>query len=303
MQAQITLRSDLIGATDRSAELFESSTHVLTMNVTVGIEATPCLTSTDVFVRDQDGNYVVNGREVVTGGTLSLTLTAFDFDRLPICRSTLQVEVELSQLSGRSNTSLPMQHQHDNTYQLTLPSSWIGDPGLYTLWIHGGAVTIHFAVVGTSKNQIYLVAGLSGVAAVLLVVFVVLVYRGRGSWKTRVAKVSMPLFSIGLVSLEVWDVYGDYFSYRSFLERRAIAATAWMEQLMIPYTLFSGLSGIVSVISIGLKVRIFVGFVARVLGRAAAVLDHEQEQADMKKAMAALVLVALFEDLPMGKPS
>ncbi len=113
----------------------------------------------------------------------------------------------------------------------------------------------------------------------------------------------MPLFVLGAVSLEVWDVYGDYFSYRSFLERRAIAATVWMEQLMIPYTLCSGLAGLVSLVSIGLKLRVFVGFVARMLGRMPAVLEHEQELADLKQQMAALSLVALFEDLPMGTPS
>ena len=273
------------------------------MTVEATIEAAVQLSSADVRVQDQDGNDVVDGSEVVTGGTLTLTLTAFDFERLQICRTSLQIDVVLSELSGRSNSTLPMLHQYGNTYEVTLPSSWIGDPGLYTLWIGGGAVTIHFAAVATSKNQIYLVAGLSGVAVVLLVVFVALVYRGQGSWKTRIAKVSMPLFSIGAVSIEVWDVYGDYFSYRSFLERRAIAATAWLEQLMIPYTLFFGLSSIASVVSIGLKLRIFVEFVARVLGRAAAVLDHEQERADLNKKMAALVLVALFEDLPMGMPA
>jgi hypothetical protein len=285
------------------SDLFELNTSRLEMPVEVTIEAAVRPTSADVRVEDQDGNDVVDGGEVVTGGTLTLTLSAFDFERLPICRTTLQVAAELSQLSGRSNKSLPMQHQYDNSYRLTVPSSWIGDPGSYTLWIHGGAVTIHFAAVATSKKQIYLVAGLSGVAVVLLGIFVVLVYRGQGSWKTRVQKVAMPLFGIGAVSLEVWDVYGDYFSYRSFLERRAIAATVWMEQLMIPYTLCSGLAGLVSLVSIGLKLRIFVGFVARMLGRVQAVLDHEQELADLKQQMAALSLVALFENLPMGKPS
>jgi hypothetical protein len=77
-----------------------------------------------------------------------------------------------------------------------------------------------------------------------------------------------------------------------------------MEQLMLPYTIFFGLSCVVAVISIGLKLKIFVGFVGRMLGWAASArLDHEQERVDLKKKMAALVLVALSEDLPMGMPS
>ena len=72
---------------------------------------------------------------------------------------------------------------------------------------------------------------------------------------------------------------------------------------MIPYTLCSGLAGLVSLVSIGLKLRVFVGFVARMLGRVPAMLEHEQDLTDLKQQMAALGLVALFEDLPMGTPS
>ena len=110
----------------------------------------------------------------------------------------------------------------------------------------------------------------------------------------------MPVFSVGTVALEVWDVYGDYFSYRSFMENRAVAATAWREQLMVPFTLFFGLSCIVSVVSIGLKLKVFVGFARRMLGHASATLDHEQQLADLRRGMVALCLVGLCEDLPMG---
>jgi uncharacterized protein with PQ loop repeat len=194
-----------------------------------------------------------------------------------------------------------MLHQDDNTYHAELPSSWISESGPYTLWIDGGAVAIHFVAAESSKNQVYLAGGLSAVGAVLLIVFVVLVYRGQGSWKKRAEKVAMPVFSVGTIAVEVWDVYGDYFSYRSFVEHLNVATTAWMEQLMLPYTIFFGLSCIVAVISIGLKLKIFVTFVARMVGRAASArLDHEDERADLKHKMAAHVLVAINEDLPMG---
>jgi hypothetical protein len=197
-----------------------------------------------------------------------------------------------------------MQHQDGNTYQAEVPSSWISKPGPYTLWIDGDAIVIHFVAAESSKNQLYLAAGLSAVGGVTLIVFAVLIYRGQGSWKQRAEKVAMPVFSVGTVALEVWDVYGDYVSYRSFVERLNVDATAWMEQLMLPYTIFFGLSCVVAVISIGLKLKIFVGFVGRMLGWAASArLDHDQERVDLKKKMAALVLVALSEDLPMGTAS
>jgi uncharacterized protein with PQ loop repeat len=285
-------------------QVFEQGSDELMMAVEVTIEAAVVVTKEDVRVVDREGNSVSDGGEVVIGRALSVTVTAFDFERLPIRRTALQIGVQLSQLSGSSNNTLPMQHQDGNTYQAEVPSSWISKPGPYTLWIDGGAIEIHFVVAESSKNQLYLAAGLSGVGAVLLIVFAVLVYRGQGSWKQRAEKVAMPVFSVGTVALEVWDVYGDYVSYRSFVERLNADATAWMEQLMLPYTIFFGLSCVVAVISIALKLKIFVGFVGRMLGWAtSAMLDHDQERVDLKKKMAALVLVALSEDLPMGAES
>jgi hypothetical protein len=241
---------------------------------------------------------------VVIGGALSVTVTAFDFERLPICRTALQIGIQVSQLSGSSTNTLPMQHQDGNTYQAEVPSSWISKPGPYTLRIGGDAIMIHFVAAESSKNQLYLAAGLSAVGAVLLIVFAVLVYRGQGSWMKRAEKVAMPVFSVGTVVLEVWDVYGDYVTYRSFVERLNVDAIAWMEQIMLPYTIFFGLSCVIAVISIGLKLKIFVGFVGRMLGWAASArLDHDQDRVDLKKKMAALVLVALSEDLPMGTAS
>jgi hypothetical protein len=97
-----------------------------------------------------------------------------------------------------------MQHQDGNTYQVVLPSSWISEPGLYTLRIQtqidGGAIEIRFVAVESSKEQLYLAAGLSAVGAVLLIVFAVLVYRGQGSWKQRAERVAMPVFSVGAVA-------------------------------------------------------------------------------------------------------
>ena len=93
----------------------------------------------------------------------------------------------------------------------------------------------------------------------------------------------MPIFNAGNIALEVWDVYGDYFSYRHFVERRQLVEVSWMAPLFIPYTLFFGVACIVSLVSIVLKLKIFTGFVMRMLGRAADVLDHRQQLADLKQ--------------------
>ena len=52
------------------------------MAVEVTIEAAVIVTKDDVRVIDREGNGVTDGREVVIGRALSVTVTAFDFERL-----------------------------------------------------------------------------------------------------------------------------------------------------------------------------------------------------------------------------
>jgi hypothetical protein len=193
----------------------------------------------------------------------------------------------------------------DSIYAGDIPGSWLLNPGSFYVNVTGAGLefAIWFEVVEQDKKLVYLAAGLSAVAAVLLLLGAFLVYRGEGSWKARLTKVAMPIFNAGNIALEVWDVYGDYFSYSLFVERRQLVEVSWMAPLFIPYTLFFGMACIVSLASIVLKLKIFTGFVMRMLGRAMNVLDHRQQLADLKQKMLALVLVASLEDLPMGAPS
>ena len=205
LRSWIEVNSSMRGRSD----LFERGSSSLQMAVVVIIEAAVALTTVDVLVVDQDGDAVADSSKVETGSALTLTASAFDSDRLPICRTTLLIAVELSQPSGARNNTLPMQHQYGNTYQVVLPTSWIVAPGPYTLWIDSGAVMVQFTATDESMNDLYLAAGLAATVAVLLILFVVLVYRGQGSWKKRVTSVLKPVASVGTVSMEVWDIYGD----------------------------------------------------------------------------------------------
>jgi hypothetical protein len=192
-----------------------------------------------------------------------------------------------------------------STYGAEITGSWILDPGSFDLNVSSADshFAIRFEAVQQDPKLIYLAAGLSVVAALLLLLAVFLVYRGQGSWRTRVTKVLMPIVSVGNVALEVWDIYGDYFSYRQFVERIQLVEVPWLTQLYIPYSLFFGLACLASVAAILLKLKVFVGFVARMLGQAAAVLDHRQQLADAKKQMIALIVVGSLENLPLGAPS
>jgi hypothetical protein len=102
------------------------------------------------------------------------------------------------------------------------------------------------------------------------------------------------------VEAQVWDIYGDYYSYSSVLDHRKIAGTAWMDRLMMPFTIFFGIACIVSLVSIALKLKIFVGFAKRLFEHAAVRAELDGAVSDLKNAIIAKSLVGLLEDLPMG---
>ena len=134
-------------------DLFENSTSNLELVVQVTIEAAVSVAVSDVRVQTSDREDVAPGSLVIVGDTLTVTVSAFDYERLPIARSALQL---LAELSGVTKNAVPVQHHDGNTYRAVLPSSWIGDPGEYTLRVDGFEIT-KFTV--TKTNQSLIVAG------------------------------------------------------------------------------------------------------------------------------------------------
>jgi hypothetical protein len=285
------------------ADLFENGTSSLELVVEVTIVAEVSLPHSEVVVRTAEQDIVGDGGSVTAGSSLSVRVNAMDFEGLAITRPDLRITMSLSTSDARFAKRASLLFVSGSTYGGEIPGSWVPDPGNFGLSLSGtdSEFGIHFEVVQQDRKVIYLATGLSAVVAVLLLCAAFLVYRSHGSWRSRVTKVLMPILNVANVALEVWDIYGDYFSYQQLAERRQLVEVPWMAQLYIPYTLFFGLACIASITAILLKLRIFVGFVARTLGgRADAVLDHEQQLADLKKQMAAFVLVGSLEDLPMG---
>ncbi len=294
-----------ITSTMRTAEpnvVFQNATDKLLMAVELTIVAEVWLPHSAVVVQTGDGVALTDRGSVPVGSSLSVRVNTVDYEGLAITRPDLRMTLSLVSSDGRVAKRASLLFLTGSTYGAEITGSWILDPGSFGLSV-GNAdsdFTIRFEAVEQDPKLIYLAAGLSVVAALLLLLAVFLVYRGQGSWRMRVTKVLMPIVSVGNVALEVWDIYGDFFSYRQFVERIQLIEVPWLTQLYIPYTLFFGLGCIASVAAILLKLKVFVGFVARMLGQAAAVLDHQQKLADAKKQMIALIVVGSLEDLPLG---
>jgi hypothetical protein len=132
------------------------------MDTQVMIEATALLMTQDIQVLTRDAQQLTYGSEVPINDMLTVTANVYDYERLRICRTALLIKVELSQFSSEPNRTQLMQHFDGNTYRTELPSSWIEQPGRYTLWIDGGAVTIEFTVAQSSAS-VYIAAGIGSV--------------------------------------------------------------------------------------------------------------------------------------------
>jgi hypothetical protein len=140
------------------ADLFENGTSSLELVVEVTIEAAVSLTKSDVRVQTKGGEAVAEGSKVVVGDALTVTASAFDYERLPIARKSLQIAAELS--SGARNHSVLVQHLDGEEYRVELPSTWIDEPGEYTLRVDG--VEMHFTVTQASES-LYVAAGIAAV--------------------------------------------------------------------------------------------------------------------------------------------
>jgi hypothetical protein len=293
--------------------LFELGTSVLTMAVEVLIEAAPYLIASDVTVQTSDEEQLANGAEVNYGDAITVIAQAFDFERLAICRKGLPILAILSASSGQQPKSVLLDHQSAwtacNWFALQLPDGWIDEPGSYLLRVASviqgvevDGVVISFVVVDSRNKQKYVAAGIAAAVALVVLTTAVLVYKGQGSFKERAKKYFKPVLTTVTTSLEVWDMYGDYYSYRSFVESKASYSVKWLETLMTPYTVFFGISCIVSAVAIGLKIQIFVGFVNRIRQNRVhdALADQIYERANLKRKLLVALLLGLLEDLPMG---
>jgi hypothetical protein len=132
------------------------------------IVADVSLEQDDATVQTADGSVLGVEAEVPAGSKLTVTVSAFDYERLPISRPGLQIAMRLTM----GDTTKPLfkgaaslVHLAGNKYRAEVPGTWLVDAGSYHLAItsstNSGA-TLKFTV-SSSRQSLYIALGISSV--------------------------------------------------------------------------------------------------------------------------------------------
>jgi hypothetical protein len=147
-------------------QVFEQGSNELAMIVELSIISDVSLELKDVTVQTADASALGAGGEVAVGSKLIVTVVAFDYERLPISRRDLQIEMSLEMMGDtqvfKGNTKLAF--WADNKYRAEVPPTWIEVAGSYHIKIASASsnVTLHFTV-SSSKQSLYIALGISSV--------------------------------------------------------------------------------------------------------------------------------------------
>jgi hypothetical protein len=175
LNATVELTSSMPAA-NLSRSVFERGSSVLEMVAELTIVAEVELIPSDVSVQTFDGGQLSIGAaaaaerrseifvitdEVAAGSKLTVTVKAFDYERLPISRPDVQIGMNLS-MGGVLKGAANLFYLTANEYRAEVPA--MQDAGSYDLIISGstGSLTLRFTV-SSSKQALYIAAGISSV--------------------------------------------------------------------------------------------------------------------------------------------
>jgi hypothetical protein len=177
--AAIVLTSTMPAA-GSSSSVFERGSSVLEMVAELTIVADVELIPSDVTVRTPDGGTLSTGAavptgslvtvitiddEVAAGSKLTVTVRAFDCDRLPVFRPDAQIAMSLFMGDNRVwKGATKLIYLATNEFRAEVPATWVEDAGSYDLNItsSSGGVTLRFTV-SSSKQALYIALGISSV--------------------------------------------------------------------------------------------------------------------------------------------
>jgi hypothetical protein len=173
------------------SSVFENETGHLTMPVELKIVAEIDIDSSELKLETDDGSVLLDDQigmrpdseiEVAEDGKLTATFKAFDYERFPIVRPDLRIEIRLRYLGENGIKDLGrtgLLFLTDNVYRAEVPGKWLTEPGNYHLIIasnltelgndhlsigsNNGAMTTRIIVV-SSKLKLYIAGGISGVS-------------------------------------------------------------------------------------------------------------------------------------------
>jgi hypothetical protein len=156
------------------------------MTVELTVEAAVVLTEADLRLQTQSGDELNDGGEVVARETLTVTATAFDYERLPIARAGVKIALTLDSLENFR--VLELQYLGGNRYGGEVPSSWIETPGKYVLRVNSTAessaevMSIAFEV-SRESTSLYVGLGVAALPLGALAALSVLAFKNRARAK------------------------------------------------------------------------------------------------------------------------
>jgi hypothetical protein len=173
------------------SSVFENETGHLTIPVELEIVSDIDIDSSELKLQTDDGSVLLDVQigkrpdseiEVAEDGKLTATFKAFDYERFPIVRPDLRIEIRLRYLGENGIKDLGrtgLLFLTDNVYRAEVPGKWLTEPGNYHLIIasnltelgndhlsigsNNGAMTTRIIVV-SSKLKLYIAGGISGVS-------------------------------------------------------------------------------------------------------------------------------------------
>jgi hypothetical protein len=147
----ITFRCEPEGLGMMSSD-FVAGTDVRTIEVRLTIKAVPYVEAKDVAVATSSGVVVTPGDPISAGDQFTVTVKAFDAERIPISRGDLQLNLQLLGKMNTLSTQLPLTRlaavynattgrNESNVYGATVPEDWIRNPEDMQLIISSGSAS------------------------------------------------------------------------------------------------------------------------------------------------------------------
>jgi hypothetical protein len=306
---------------------------VQTIAVHLTIKAVPYVEASDVTVATSARRVVQLGDPISAGDQLTVTVKAFDAERIPISRSDLDLHLQLKGKLNTIGTQLPLKladsvttvynpitgrnESSKNVYMATVPEDWIRSPEAVQLIISSGATSEHnmtLTIVESSVQVLITGSVAGGIAAVLLIATLYLLYKhGTKAKSIVVSMVQGEAKTAWGCSSEAFDLAGDaaiFLAITKDAQSPIHSVSALVAPIAVPVMVAFSLSAVISAISLVTR-GYFAVVQCRRRRRDISTIGSTQRYADrlatkiengeraVKLAGLGLAL-AICEDLPMA---
>jgi hypothetical protein len=305
-----------VRGTSASGPVFVEGGDTQTIAVQLTIRALPYISDSHVLITDSAARVVRPGGSVSAGDRLTVSVTAVDADGLPICRPDIQLAVAFrGKLNGDHRATLESDGS-PNVYTASISELWLRDPEEIEVEVSSASdppFRMTFTVVPTSSNIVLTGSVAGGIAAVLLLASLYLLYRHGTRAKaiivslvTGEARTAFGCFG------EVFDYAGDaamFLAITADAQSSIQSIAAPVAPIVVPVWVAFCLASTISAVALVTKLCVLVMQVRRRrldvawIGREKPYTEHlatKIEDAERTIRTSCLgAALGLCEDLPM----